>query len=176
MDPKQLFIDERLKGICIYCGEIPDSHDHIPSKVLLDKPYPNNLPVVESFSSCNQGFSVAEQYLACFIDCVLNGTTVPNDHFRTKIAATLKARPIIAEIIENSKIIQQDGGIVWQADIEKVKKVFLKLARGHIAYELGIQQFEQPEILNIFPLSGVIDDDIEFFYHIPAYTCKSKIS
>jgi hypothetical protein len=57
MDPKKLFIDERLKGICAYCGARPESRDHVPSRVLLDKPYPENLPVVEACFKCNGEFS-----------------------------------------------------------------------------------------------------------------------
>ena len=168
MDPKQLFTDERLNDICIYCGDTPDSRDHVPSKILLDKPYPVNLSVVESCSSCNQGFSVAEQYLACFVDCVLNGTTVSNSNFRPKIAATLKSRPSIGGKIEGSKLQQEDGSIIWQPDVQLMKVVVIKLARGHIAYELGVQMFEEPVFINIFSLYGSDDKDIEQFYYLPS--------
>jgi len=46
MDPRHLFIDERLTGICVYCGGQSDTKDHVPSKVLLDKPYPPQLPML----------------------------------------------------------------------------------------------------------------------------------
>ncbi len=95
MDPKKLFIDERLKGICTFCGAEPDSRDHVPSRVLLDKPYPENLPVVESCSKCNREFSVDEEYLACFLECVIQGTTEPNANFGEKVARILEARPLI---------------------------------------------------------------------------------
>ncbi len=36
MDPRKLFIDERLTGMCVYCGTRPDTRDTVPSKVLLD--------------------------------------------------------------------------------------------------------------------------------------------
>jgi len=36
----QDFVDERLKGYCIYCGGQTQSRDHVHSKVLLDEPYP----------------------------------------------------------------------------------------------------------------------------------------
>ncbi|TDP73113.1 hypothetical protein DES47_102859 [Roseateles toxinivorans] len=38
-DPGKLFVDDRLTGICVYCGTRPDTRDHSPSKVLLDEPY-----------------------------------------------------------------------------------------------------------------------------------------
>ena len=100
MNPKHLFIDQRFEGVCSYCGAPADSRDHVPSKILIDEPYPPNLPIAKSCVGCNQGFSASEEYVACLIDCVKNGTTEPNSEFRPKIAAALKARPTIAQRIE----------------------------------------------------------------------------
>lgn len=60
------FSDSRLIGTCIYCGGLADTKDHIPSKCLLDKPYPENLSVVKCCNTCNQSFSSDEQYFACY--------------------------------------------------------------------------------------------------------------
>ena len=168
MDPKKFFIDDRLRGICAYCGGVPDSRDHVPSKILLDEPYPDNLPVAESCSSCNQGFSAAEEYLACLIECVVHGTTTPNESFRPKIAATLKARPAIADKIENGKRIDSSGGLIWQPEEERVREVVLKLARGHIANELSVQRVDDPEFIDIFPLAGMTKDQLELFFSLPS--------
>lgn len=73
MDPRHLFIDERHTGMCVYCGSPPDTRDHVPSKVLLDEPYPPELPVVGACEKCSSSFSLDEQYLACFLDCVIHG-------------------------------------------------------------------------------------------------------
>ena len=67
MDPRHLFMDERLTGMCVYCGAQPETRDHVPSKVLLDEPYPPELPVVGACEKCNASFSMDEQYLACFL-------------------------------------------------------------------------------------------------------------
>lgn len=75
MDPKHLFVDERLKGSCVYCGGPPETVDHVPSRVFLDDPLPENLPVVEACRECNGGFSLDEEYLACLLECVMTGTT-----------------------------------------------------------------------------------------------------
>ena len=152
MDPKKLFVDERLKGVCTYCGAEPDSRDHVPSRVFLDKPYPENLPVVESCSKCNKKFSVDEEYLACFLECVIQDTTEPNENFREKIANTLQLKPSIRKRISKSKNIDEYNNVIWQPEIERVKNVVLKLARGHIAYELGIQHFEEPIVLDMLPI------------------------
>ena len=74
MDPRQLFVDERHGGICVYCGGKPTTRDHVPSKVLLDEPFPPDLPVVEACEVCNNGFSLDEQYLACLVEAIMCGT------------------------------------------------------------------------------------------------------
>lgn len=166
MDPKKLFFDDRMKGVCAYCGCKPNTRDHVPSKVLLDEPYPKNLPVVESCASCNQGFSAAEEYIACLIECVMQGTTIPNEKFRPKIFATLNARPSIASRIEKGKKVDHQGNLVWQPEAESIKKVVLKLARGHIAYELGMQRTDDPEFIDIFPLPAMAKEQLEMFYSL----------
>ena len=49
------------------------SRDHVPSKVLLRQPYPENLPVVEICSRCNSGFAKEEEYVAAFVSAVVWG-------------------------------------------------------------------------------------------------------
>jgi len=73
MDPRQLFADERLTGICAFCGGHPESSDHAPSKALLDDPLPADLPVVDSCTACNNGFSSDEEYFSCFLECAYVG-------------------------------------------------------------------------------------------------------
>lgn len=75
MDPRHLFVRQRLTRSCVYCGGIADTQDHVSSRVLLDDPKPVNIPVVEACKECNQGFSMDEEYLACLLDCVLCDTT-----------------------------------------------------------------------------------------------------
>lgn len=163
MDPKKLFIDERLKGICAYCGAAPDTRDHTPSKVLLDEPYPDNLPVTEACSKCNGDFSTDEEYLSCLIECVIHGTTEPDERFRDKVAATLKARPAIAERIESGKQYDENNSPIWQPEWPRVKSVVLKLARGHMSYELGLQHIEEPTIVDIAPIPSMTEQELDAF-------------
>lgn len=166
MDPKQLFIDQRFEGVCSYCGAWANSRDHVPSKILLDEPYPINLPVAESCNICNQGFSVSEEYVACMIECVKHGTTEPNNNFRPKIAATLRARPVIAQKIEAARFISESGMIVWQPEIHRVREVVMKLARGHVAYELGLQRIDSPLVLEIIPIPTMSQDQLQSFFEL----------
>ena len=164
MDPKQLFIDDRFRGVCSFCGAVPDNRDHVPSRVLLDKPYPENLPVVESCTGCNEGFSKDEEYLACFIECVKKGTTDYDETFRPKVAKTLKARPSIKSRIEQSKTENEQGELVWKPETERIKNVVLKLAQGHMAYELGLQHVEDPIVLDVVPVPYMTEEYSSQFF------------
>lgn len=169
MDPKQLFIDDRLRGICSYCGARPDNRDHVPSRVLIETPYPENLPVVESCTECNEGFSQDEEYLACFIECVKKGTTDYDEIFRPKVAKILKARPSIQRRIEGSKKIGEQGEIIWQPEIDRVRNVVLKLAQGHMVYELGVQHIEDPVVLDIIPAPLMTKEYMSSFFSPSEY-------
>ncbi|SRR5260221_10625188 len=152
MDPKQLFVDERLIGMCVHCGGEPDTSDHAPSKVLLDEPLPGDLPVVDACQTCNHNFSADEEYLACFVECVICGSTDPSQLSRPKVKRTLTARPSIAAAIARTREDDLFGGIVWKPDLSRVRNVFVKLARAHVAYELSLPRFELPDVYDVRPL------------------------
>jgi hypothetical protein len=166
MDARKLFFDERFKGVCAYCGSLAASRDHVPSRILLDEPYPNNLPVAESCTKCNQGFSLAEEYFACLLECVIQGCTAPNEKFRAKVAATLTARPTIGARIENGKQTDADGGVIWMPETDPVSEVVLKLARGHLTYELGLQRTDDPIAVEITPFPLMSEDERHTFFSL----------
>jgi hypothetical protein len=150
MDPKQLFSDERFNGSCAFCGAASETNDHIPSKVLLDQPYPNDLPGVAACLSCNNGFSLDEEYLACFIECVICGSTDPDALRRQKVQAIMRKKPALATMIEATR--RDDGDrLIWVPDRERVRNVVLKLARGHTTYAYSSLQLDEPEHVSFVP-------------------------
>jgi hypothetical protein len=159
MDPKKLFVDERLTGYCVYCGGPPETSDHAPSKILLDSPLPSNLAVVDSCQPCNSSFSDDERYLACLVECVVMGTTDPQKLRRENIARTLTARPHIVAEIAAGREDDLFGGIRWKPDEARVRNVVLKLARAHMAYELSLPQFGAPDVYWFKPLVSLTDDE-----------------
>ena len=59
MDQLTDYSDSRNKSFCIHYGSglKPDdsNRDHVPTRGLLNPPYPENLPVVEVCRQCNAG-------------------------------------------------------------------------------------------------------------------------
>ena len=88
---KQLngYSDFRNHGLCIHCGEGlhrgSRSRDHIPTRALLDRPYPDYLPTVEVYGECNNEFSKDESYLVVLIACVISGSPGPSRHTSSQL-------------------------------------------------------------------------------------------
>ncbi len=136
MDPRKLFIDQRLNCMCAYCGGLPDTRDHVPSKVLLDEPLPVELPVFDACQGCNVAFSLDEQYLACFLECVICGTSEPSSLKRMGIQRILSENAALRSRIASSCREGADGLTSWMPEWSRVQNVVSKLARGHVAYEI----------------------------------------
>jgi hypothetical protein len=165
MDPRHLFIDERLTGMCVYCGAQPNTRDHVPSKVLLDEPYPAQLPVVGACESCNASFSLDEQYLACFIECVICGTVDTAGLRRPNVTRILTGNPALQRRIEASRRRDQADNLLWQPEINRVRKIVLKLARGHVAYEL-YPKLDEPLEVTFVPLPTLSEEEQSAFENL----------
>ena len=155
--------DTRLEGYCVYCGKKPETKDHVPSKILLNKPYPENLPVVPACNDCNQGFSKDEEYFACLLECALRGTTDPEKLKRKKIKKILTTKPkLLYRLTEAKKFI--DGQIFFKPEDKRIKNVVLKLARGHAFYENSELQLDKTTTINIRPIELMTDKELKKYF------------
>lgn len=162
MDQLHNYADDRLLNGCIYCGGIADTRDHVPSRCLLEPPYPENLPVVDACTPCNRGFSQDEEYLACLIESVLSGSTDPSQIKRPSIARTFRRSIALRARIENARS-EKDGQIQFAAETDRVSRVMLKLARGHAAFELSQPCRDAPEHFWCGPLATLTSEQREAF-------------
>ena len=103
------YSDSRLRMACVYCGGPPESRDHVPSRVLLDDPFPDNLPVVPACLTCNDRFSKDEEYLACLLEVVRVGSTSITPSMRPKIQRIFVERPSLAARVETGQDVVQPG-------------------------------------------------------------------
>lgn len=168
MDPKQLFFDDRHIVNCAYCGSPIESRDHVPSKVLLDKPYPYQLPVVGSCLSCNKGFSLDEEWFACFVECCICGTTDPDRLNREKIKRIILRRPKLKNLLRQACYKDLFGRPYWHVDQKRVENVVLKLAQGHIAYDLYPRPYA-PDGIQVRPLCCLSESDLASFENTGSY-------
>lgn len=151
MDQLKDYADNRLIVGCIYCGGPEETRDHVPSRVFLDSPFPENLPVLPACSACNGGVSLDEEYLACLIEAAVAGSTDPVHIRRPRVADTMRRNAALRSRIEAAKRVV-DGRLAFAPETARIQNVMLKLARGHAAYELSAIRRERPTSLNCWPI------------------------
>ena len=136
----------------------------MPSKVLLDSPFPENLPVVGSCLECNHGFSKDEEYLACLMQALIDGTTDPAMMSRKRIRASLERSPPLRARIDAA--LKLTPGPELDAERARITKVLLKLARGHAAFELSRAFTQEPSMFWWSPLSQLSAEALNSFEDI----------
>ena len=155
------FSDERTKGICVHCGGDLNSNEtnreHVPTKSLLKKPYPANLPTVQVHPECNASFSLDEEYFTAFLASAIAGSTEPDPaQFRTA-AGSLRRNPGLRARIGQSRQEQVNlwgqSEVLWKPESERVNRVLVKNAKGHVLYEIGESLLPEPSSIGMVPLS-----------------------
>jgi len=159
------FVDRRLAGYCIYCFGPPNTRDHVPPRIFLDEPYPDNVPVVPACDRCNQEASLDEQYVACLVEVAASGSTDPGRLRRPKISRTLTRRPALAALITQSVVETQDG-LAVTPDHQRVERVFAKIGRGVRTFETGELSGDDVATVTYRPLSELDADAVARFYEI----------
>ena len=171
MEKIEEFVDERQKSWCIQCGAsingVETSDDHVPSKCLLRTPCPANLPVVKICTACNNRFSLDEEYLFLFLNCVLTGSTDPDRQTDARVAGALrrhkKLRARIKRMKTEYRTIGGDTKCVWQPETERIKRIVIKNARGHAFYEYGEPMLTEPKHVWFTPLETMTATKLQEF-------------
>ena len=162
MEQLRNFGDERQLAFCAYCGSGTETRDHVPSKVFLDEPYPANLPVVPACQSCNEGFSLDEEYVACLAECAVTGSVNADNVRRDKVRSILLRTPSLSSRLRQAGEVGE--GTSLRIEPERVRNVVLKLARGHAAFELNEPQLDEPShvaFVLLFSMTQEVREDFE---------------
>jgi hypothetical protein len=130
------YVDERQSSFCVFCHGRPETRDHVPPRVFLDEPYPENLPVVGSCRACNEGASLDEEYLACLLEAAACGSTDPGRLGRAKISRRFSDNPSLAARLAMSLRVV-DGVTQIEVEQDRVSRVIEKIARALWAFETG---------------------------------------
>lgn len=146
------FGDQREVYFCAFCGGETGTRDHCPSKIFMDQPLPDNLPVVPACEKCNNSFSIDEEYMACLIACVLSGSTEPKEITRERVAKILERKESLRSRIKTS-MSKKDGNTFFAPETERIQKVLTKLAQGHSLFELHLPVHSNPDSISFFALS-----------------------
>ena len=168
------FSDERTKSFCIHCGEGANSdeinREHVPTKALLKKPYPCNLPTVLVHAKCNASFSLDEEYFVAFLASVISGSTKPEPtQFRTAAGSLRRNRGLRARIDQSrqEKVnLWGQSEVLWTPEIERMNRVLVKNAKGHVLYEIGESLLPELPSVGMAPLSSLFGNARDRFEDI----------
>ena len=158
------FCDDRLawpRDACLHCGTCPTrnnaSQEHIPSKCLLSKPYPEDLMTMRACKTCNARFAQDEEYLSVLLAAVLVGSTDPAMQKTDTAARMFSRQSRLRARIDDSRLEHRtlfgEHRTVFFPDQNRVRNVVLKNARGHALFDLERPMFQEPDDVAFVPLS-----------------------
>ena len=167
MQPLPTCGNSRTGASCAFCGRANATRDHVPSRVLLDEPFPSDLPVIGACQPCNNGFSIDEEYLACLVECALAGSTDPERVGRPKVARILEGTPALRPRLEAACTVGANG-CEFAVEYDRVERVLVKLAIGHALHELNEVAPVAPSKVWFLPLVLLDDETRKAFESVDA--------
>jgi len=116
---------------CSYCGVKANTRDHVPSKNLLEKPFPINLLTIPSCDKCNNSYSLDEEYfLNVLVEVSENPTLMSKKRIGGSVFKARERSKGLKERIEDSLIQSEDGMLYFQSESDRIKRVIEKNAFG----------------------------------------------
>lgn len=118
---------------------------------------------------CNSGFSKDEEYFAAFLASVISGSTEP-DSLRFPTASRILARnPRLRSRIDAARHMDatpSKGAVaIWTPEFERIERVIVKNARGHLLFELGQVIELPPTHVSILPRELLSPQELSHFEH-----------
>lgn len=180
------FTDDRLKAWCIHCSaiiaDVRSNRDHVPTKSFLTKALRERgaeydrgvgddwdyLPQVFICQSCNSSFSPDENYLLCVLHAVMAGSLYPDPAKHPEAATILRSNRHVVRALKQ----KPDGQLslfddllpfTLYPDMDKIRGVIVKNARGHAYHELGEPLLEAPDHVAFVPLERLSPEQRETF-------------
>lgn len=92
--------------------------------------------------------------MACFLEVVLAGTTDNERLVREKVRLALARNAGLAARILSAKT-ETTAHVIWVPEMDRVRNVVLKLARGHAAFELRLAQLDEPSSIDFQPFESM---------------------
>ena len=137
----------------------------MPSKSLVDKEFHVELQVTEICKKCNESFSLDEEYFLAFLSAVLSGSTEPAVQVIKKAGKKFETNPSLAKRIsrQEKKYETQDGRVqsIWVPELERIRNVVLKNARGHFYHECAEPLMQDPLQVYFSPIEFVNSEILE---------------
>lgn len=156
--------------LCIYCGRTGTTRDHVPPRLLLHKPFPDNLLSVPACLECNNSFSEDEEYFRTVLAHIATVASLAQhldeggDVDRAFARTPAKEQEIL-------KILAPDetGRIRINPDLHRIERVIRKIARGLYFIRYG-QRISDDDVKSVAAHPYNIEDQRPAHVFINTYT------
>jgi hypothetical protein len=157
------------KQLCVYCASEPATTlDHVPPKLLLASPYPENLLTVPSCRRCNASFQADDEYTRFVIS--VDFRAAGNSVAQTKMPAILRSlerqqsRKFSRYLLDQmtaSTVLGADGRPLGQrvdVDRHRINVTGSRMVRGLLFSETGTR-LKASDDFRIASKAGIEDRD-----------------
>lgn len=140
-------VRRKQRGLCVYCGrEKKLTADHVPPKLLLERPFPPNLFTVPACRDCNSKFKADDEYTRTVL--ALDMRSNWNYAAQSNLPAIMRSlhRPdargfaqYLAQQLHTMKILSPSGSPVTaiQIDQRRINATGMHILRGLYFRETG---------------------------------------
>lgn len=108
--------------------------------------------------------------MVAFLGCVLAGSADPDVQTNPNAKRILMRNTNIRARIEQSRTVYRTIGgenrTVWAPELQRVKRVAVKNARGHAFFEFGEPLLNEPDSVWLSPLESLTSEQRESFENI----------
>jgi hypothetical protein len=137
-----------MSNVCIYCGNIATTKDHVPPRSFFPKPFLSNLITVPSCFECNNRFSNDEEYLRTVLASALqdrDSEELVTQIWEQKVERALKRNePLIGSIYNSLQLVSiYDGStllgkrMAFTIDMDRIERVISKIVKGLFFCHVG---------------------------------------
>lgn len=159
------------KQSCIYCGSKALTRDHVPPRLLLERPFPKNLLTVPSCLDCNRGASKDEEYFLALIAQVSQSPHIQAklDSGGTLDRAFTRSPALEQRFLDAIRIDENTGQPFIEPELPRVARIVKKIALG--LFELKYNwspPSESVHYAHLFPYEA--QDARPFPYFIATFT------
>ncbi len=161
---------------CIYCGQHATSRDHVPPRLLLEKPFPINLWTVPSCIPCNNASSASEEYLLTILAHIATTPTLSEKLEENGVVhRALSTWPSKDDEITTSLVVKEDGRVWLNPDLHRVHQVIRKMAQGlyFLRYHQNIRAGDVRGV-SVFPYNIMDHRPTELFLSIHSERFEPK--
>lgn len=119
---------------CAYCNCVATTRDHVPPKLLIQKPRPSNLKTVPSCELCNLEASLDEEYFLLFLSSISLHPAMQALHdIDGSVYRSLSRKPSLDDRLITSLAPVYVGGrqhVCIEPEHERLNTVIRKIAHG----------------------------------------------